>query len=254
MHRGRDGRSLLDEIDRAIRVLPPVLLLRSLGRPSGLLKRMPVPRQNPSMFKYTLNGPTNPPGNVNTGLGFILTHFPGGNTNSVKIKNPNGGKPIERPLNIGDVDRVVREALNFIDTHCAKSKTCNKYFLSLGSLTDAASISLRQILDEKHLQIFCLGGKEDKDVPAGYTHGVGPAYAQIGLNMISLTDSGNAAAVLLHELAHVAGAPGLREDAKSLAAENSLLYCFSRKLSKEFYNDQAFGMATDTKGSRQGMV
>jgi len=117
---------------------------------------------------------------------------------------------------------VIREALNYIDTHCANNKTCNDYFASLNKRNPT---TLRQILDEKNLQIYRLGLKEDKDLPAGYTMGWGPAYAQIGLNRISLTDSGHLASVLLHELAHVAGAPGRDENPNSLAAETSLLRC-----------------------------
>lgn len=202
------------------------------------------------MFKYTLNGTTAPLGTLKTGHSFVMTNFPD-EANTYVIKDSNG-KPIpKKPVN---VDSVIREALNFIDTHCAESKSCNKYFLSLGQLTGILPISLRQILDEKNLHIYRLGGMEDSALPAGYAHAWGSAYAQIGLNRIQLTDSGNAASTLLHELAHVAGAPGRDQDPKSLAAENALLYCFSKKLSKEFYNKDAFGMLTNTKGSRQGLA
>ncbi len=150
--------------------------------------------------------------------------------------------------------------MTFIDTHCAKSKTCNDYFLSLGKLTGIPPISLRQILDRKHLKIYRLGERntgddgDDRKLPAGYTYAWGPSEAQIAINRIQLTDSGNVASTLLHELAHVAGAPGRDVDPNSLAAEKSVLFCFSSKMAKEFYDENAFGMITDTTGSRKGIA
>jgi hypothetical protein len=148
--------------------------------------------------------------------GFMLTNFPEDN---VSMKIHLNGRVISRTVN---VSRVINEALSYIDTHCANSPGCNSYFRTLNP---TSPISLRQILDEKKLLLFCLGGKDDKDLPAGYTFDWRKDWAQIGLNLISLADSGTLASVLVHELAHVAGAPGKDEDAKSHAAEYALKFC-----------------------------
>jgi hypothetical protein len=196
------------------------------------------------MVSFTVNGRTAPLGTIRSGIGFTLTNFPDAEIAfSIQFK----GQTIKRTVN---VNAVIREALNFIDNHCANSKNCNDYFSRLDRRN---STTLRRILDEKNLQIFRLGGKDDKDLPAGYTLGWGPKYAQIGLNRISLTDSGNAAAVLLHELAHVAGAPGKDEDSKSLAAETALKFCGL----KTFFDEKAVGVIESDPGhgnSQKGLA
>jgi hypothetical protein len=125
-----------------------------------------------------------------------------------------------------NVKEVIKNALGYIESTCAKNSKCNDYFKSLDK---KRPISLRQILDEKRLDIYRLRpkveGETDEDLVAGYTLGWGDDYAQIGLNRRYLTDFLSAAGTLLHELAHVAGAPGRDEDPDSLAAELALKHC-----------------------------
>jgi len=190
-------------------------------------------------MKFTVNGSDAPLGKIMTGKEYILSNFPDDEiTFKIKTKGPHS---ITRTVN---VNHVIEEALRYIDNHCAKSVNCNNYFLGLDKRNP---ISLRQILDEKNLQIYRLGGKDDKDLPAGYTFGWGPKYAQIGINCLSLTDSGNTASVLLHELAHVAGAPGRDQDANSHAAETALKFCGLGS----FYDDNALGVIRNA-GQRSG--
>jgi hypothetical protein len=60
-----------------------------------------------------------------------------------------------------------------------------------------------------------------KSIPAGYTFEWGPTFARIGFNELAFDDPKPTKAivrVLVHELAHVAGAPGRQETTdKSLA-------------------------------------
>ena len=177
------------------------------------------------MFKCTINGPTAPLGAIKSGRGFVLTNFATEEL-SFNIKDAHGKTIPKKPVN---VEKTIREALRYIDTHCGSNAGCNQYFQTLSTRTP---ITLRRILDEKNLEIYCLGGKEDRDLPAGFTHGWGPTYAQIGLSCISVTDSGNVASVLLHELAHVAGAPGKDEAPDSLAAELALKFCHVKGFDK----------------------
>jgi hypothetical protein len=124
------------------------------------------------MFKFTLNGPNAPLGSINTGLDFTLTNFPDDQiTFSIKAKGPH---PITKTVTVND---IIKEALNYIDSRCANNKNCNDYFEGLNTINP---VTLRRILDEKNLQIFRLGGKEDKDLYAGYTHGWGQLMRRSG--------------------------------------------------------------------------
>jgi len=107
-------------------------------------------------------------------------------------------------------------------------------------LNSRSPISLRQILDQKTLHIYRLhplGNNTVLTIPAGFCFSWGANWAQIGINELVLMDSMDVAHTLLHELAHVAGAPGRRVAPKSLAAERSSLYCGLRR----YYDPKAFG-------------
>ena len=170
-----------------------------------------------------------------------LTHFLE-DTIEFKISDPKLGKPIHRTINI---DQIVREALQWVDTHCARSEPCNNYFKSLGRQFKKEPITLRQILDRKTILVYRLEHVVTRQEilehtpPAelsmeGYTFAWDATTATIGLNEIALTDSRNLASVFIHEFAHVAGAPGRAEDPKSLAAENAKMHCgFGDLFSKE---------------------
>ena len=172
------------------------------------------------MVKIKINGIDTDYGAINTGFGYSLSTFLGA-TLTFAIKG-------QGQMTV-DVKKVIGDAFAHIDSHCAANKQCNKYFLGLNK---RQPISLRQILDTMTIQAFRLkpgDGMEVKDLPAGYTLGWGDTYAQIGLNELMLTDAMSAASVLVHELAHVAGAPGRRDEPKSIAAETALLNCGLKK-------------------------
>jgi hypothetical protein len=191
-------------------------------------------------MEFTVNGPKAPLGTILTGKPFNLTHFP---DEEISFAIQHKGKQLGRTVK---VELVIREALTYINTHCAKSKACNDYFKTLDK---SNPITLKEILDQKKLQLYRIGLKaddDDKQWPEGFTHGWGPSYAQIGLNRIALTDSGNVAAVLLHELAHVAGAPG-RESGHSTAAERALTPCGMGK----FQNEEEHWGNKETKSDRR---
>ena len=179
--------------------------------------------------KLKINGIDGDLGDYNSGSGFTLGKFES-STLTFRIKG-------QKDTTV-DVKKVIADAMNYIAAHCASSKGCNAYFRTLSK---RSPISLADIIDQKTIQVFRLVPPKDKtnmDLPAGFTFACGAAYAQIGLNELMLTDSMSVASVLLHELAHVAGAPGRTEDAKSIAAETALLNCGMKK----YFQEDAFGM------------
>jgi hypothetical protein len=181
------------------------------------------------MVKFTISGIGTDLGPINSGCGFTLSQFEGETLTFVRRGQKN------TTVKVRD---IISNALTYIENNCAASRPCNNYFLGLSK---RAPISLADILKTKTLQIFRLEPPEDKrlqDLPGGFTFAWGDNYAQIGLNELMLTDTMSAASVLLHELAHVAGAPGRREDPKSIAAETALLKCGMRK----YFDKDALGM------------
>src|SRR5262249_49439242 len=187
------------------------------------------------MVNYKVNGMDQELGTIRTRMNFLLGRFEQPNI-SFRETRP-GKKPT---VKTAAVRNVIGDALNHIDRHCAAAKKCNDAFLGLGKL---APMSLRQILDGKTLYIYRLKpeeGFELTDLPAGFTEGWGPKHANIGLNELVLSDAMWTASVLLHELAHVAGAPGGEVEPKSIAAEAALNHCGL----KEYYDPDALG-ATD---------
>ena len=153
-------------------------------------------------------------------------------------------RPIIKTVNVKD---VVGKGLRYIDRRCASRKSCNEYFLSLSK---RSPISLRQILEDKRLDIYRLrpmGSATNETIPAGLCFGWGKTWAEIGINGLVPIDHMEVANVLLHDLAHVAGAPGRREDAKSLAAEKSLLHCGMRT----YYNPGALGSLDSLQGPEE---
>jgi hypothetical protein len=163
-------------------------------------------------------------GAIRTGKNFLLDAFREPHlTFSIK----GGGKRVSQRT--VEVKRIITGAVEYIDRNCAGNGKCNDYFRTLASRNP---ISLREILDNKTLYIFRLkpiGGAGVGDLPAGFTEGWGEIYARIGLNDLMLTDVMSAASVILHELAHVAGAPGRDVNAESIAAENALVHCGMKK-------------------------
>lgn len=185
------------------------------------------------MVKFEINGITKNLGAIRTGSAkYRMDKF---TQQHIKFQITKSGKrTIVKTVSVKD---NVSKGLKYIDKRCASIKRCNRYF---GSLNKRSPISLRQILDGKTLHIYRLrptGSATNKTIPAGFCFAWGRSWAQIGINELVLIDHMEVANTLLHELAHVAGAPGRRQDPRSLAAETSLLYCGMRK----YYDPKAFG-------------
>jgi hypothetical protein len=185
------------------------------------------------MVKFEINGITKNLGAIRTGhANYQMDKFSQQHLR-FRVTKP-GKRPFVKTVNVKD---NISKALKYIDKSCASRKSCNNYFQSLNK---RSPISLRQILDGKTLHIYRLrprGKATNKTIPAGFCLSWGKTWAQIGINELVVIDHMDAAHTLLHELAHVAGAPGRRTDPKSLAAEKSTLYCGMRK----YYDPKAFG-------------
>ena len=198
------------------------------------------------MFKYEINGITKQLGAIRTGHSdYLMDSFVSNNLqfNITKI----GGHKVVKHAN---VKSSIVKALSYIDKKCAAKKSCNSYFLKLNS---KSPISLRQILDKKTLHIYRLrplGKNTVLTIPAGFCFSWGANWAQIGINELELTDFMETAHTLLHELAHVAGAPGRRVAPKSLAAERSALYCGLRRL----FDPKAYGSLEVIPSSGEGQT
>lgn len=195
------------------------------------------------MVKFEINGITKNLGALRTGSadylmdGFQQKHL------HFRINKP--GKPTI--VKTVDVKDNIAKGLSYIEKQCASRNRCNNYFLTLNK---RSPISLKKILNGKTLHIYRLkptGKATNKTIPAGYCYSWGVNWAQIGINELVLIDHMEVANTLLHELAHVAGAPGRRQDPKSLAAEKSLLHCGMRK----YYDPKAFGSLDPLPGSEE---
>jgi len=193
------------------------------------------------MVKYEINGITKQLGALRTGISsFQMDKFTQQNI-GFRIKKPSGRTVVA----IVSVKQTIAKALAHIDKRCASQRRCNAYFQTLNT---QKPISLRQILDRKTLYIFRLKplrGATLKKIPEGYCYSWGSNWAQIGLNDLAFAlGYMEVAHTLLHELAHVAGAPGLRQDPKSLAAETATLHCGMRK----YFDPKAFGALDPVPG------
>ncbi len=185
------------------------------------------------MVKFEINGITKNLGALRTGSpDYLMDQFA---QPHLQFRITKRGKvPVLMTVN---VKATITAGLKYIDKHCAALKSCNNYFRGLNT---TSPISLRQILDGKTLHIYRLkptGTATNKTIPGGLCYSWGATWAQIGINDLLLIDRMEVAQTLLHELAHVAGAPGKRQDPKSLAAEKALLRCGLRK----YYDPKAFG-------------
>jgi len=195
------------------------------------------------MFKYEINGITKQMGAIRTGhSSFWMDRFL---SNNLQFQITKGGRTTVRHAN---VKSSIVSGLKYIDKRCAARKSCNSYFRTLNK---SSPITLRQILDQKTLHIYRLrplGNNTVLTIPAGFCFSWGANWAQIGINEIVLMDFMDVAHTLLHELAHVAGAPGRRVAPKSLAAERSSLHCGLRR----YYDPKAFGLLDISPSSGDG--
>ena len=195
------------------------------------------------MVTYKINGITAKLGAIRTGHDYLLSKF---EQPHLRFRIAERGR--KAIIKTVEIKKVFDKALSYIDRKCASSKSCNGYFQGLST---RKPITLRKILDDKTIYIYRLkpakSGITLHQLPAGFCMSWGDAFANIGINELVLSDTMRTAAAILHELAHVAGAPGRREDPKSNAAEKSLIYCGLRK----YYDPKALG-AIDAYGSPQG--
>lgn len=186
-------------------------------------------------MEFQINGIDNcDRGMIRTSHGFNLGRFDQPHT-------PPPAKGKERaPKRVANVKDVLSAAMKHIDEKCANMKRCNDYFEKL-AIKPHLKMTLRQILDEKKIFIFQIVPNADtaKDaiLPVGYTEGWGKSYAHIGIHISQCADSMKAAATLVHEFAHVAGAPGRDVAPDSHAAEMALIHCGL----KRYYDEDATG-------------
>ncbi len=99
-------------------------------------------------------------------------------------------------------------ALDYIARNCAVNVECNKYFKSLPKGITIGDIMGRNLF---FFELHAAPGAQATDVPAGYTAGFNDTYAEIGINPVVLGSKMELAQVIVHEFAHVAGAPGREE-------------------------------------------
>lgn len=185
------------------------------------------------MVTYKVNGIDDDAIGFRTPHGFDLGRFKEPHI-QFRIAEP-GTKPVIKTI---DVKKTIGDALDFIDSNCAANKKCNEYFTRLQK---GGGISLRKILEEKTLYIYRLvaqAGVSEEELPEGFTFSLPQDKdARIGLRENVLARLDDVKTTLLHELAHVAGAPGRAEDPKSNAAETALKHCGM----KEYFDPEALG-------------
>ena len=138
-------------------------------------------------------------------------------------------KPVTKTV---DVWGVLGLAIAFIDNTVKRHDPCNAYFRRLSRRK-----TLREIIDSEEVYLHRIEPNEGytEDVlPRGHNFG-----RHVGLPLYVLADSdlGVVTASLIHELAHVAGAPTYKMDPTSQLAEEALKHClFPRQ-----YDSNAFG-------------
>lgn len=112
-------------------------------------------------------------------------------------------------------------------SRCATRSACNKHFRLLGG-----GISLSDLLREWRFFLFAFGPEgeqamwpeSDRGVTLAQVVGSYPntRFAEIGVHITALRSAGFLAATLLHELAHLAGAPGASDQDHALHAAGKL--------------------------------
>lgn len=110
---------------------------------------------------------------------------------------------------------------------CARNKLCNKHFKLLGK-----GLGLSDILEEWQFYFFAFGPegghgvwpKDDKGVTFAHVVGQYPEakFAECGIHITALRSAEFLAATLLHEFAHIAGAPGASDQDYALHAAGKL--------------------------------
>ncbi|WP_198371846.1 SprT family zinc-dependent metalloprotease [Roseomonas rosulenta] len=118
---------------------------------------------------------------------------------------------------------------------CAARRTCDAHFRSLGG-----GLTLSEILEGWKLYFFAFGpagqigqwSATDDGVAFGQVVGTYPAtsFAEIGIHITALRSAHFLAGTLLHELAHLAGAPGASASDLERMAAGTLSRADARRL------------------------
>jgi hypothetical protein len=118
---------------------------------------------------------------------------------------------------------------------CARKPACDSHFSGLGG-----GLSLSALLRDWKLYFFCFGpgGSEgtwpadEKDITYAQVVGTYKAtsFAEIGIHICALRSAEFLAATILHELAHIAGAPGSSAEDLARHAQGKLSKAEFRRL------------------------
>jgi len=126
------------------------------------------------------------------------------------------GKEVEKRVNVRS---ELNQAWSFVTQRAARHKPCNEYFKTL-----RRKKTLQQVLDEGDIVLHCLLPKEGhtfEDLPDADTAG-----RDIAINPLRFLDMPIVLGpILIHELAHVAGATTNPRDKDAIAAERALKHC-----------------------------
>ena len=165
-----------------------------------------------------------------------------------------------------DVDRVFEDAARTVVGTCAQHRSCNRYFSSLGK-----GVTLSDLLTWRIVWYFWKPVSRSGPAPAVgdrikvvaaevLTANHETRFAQIAVCETSLVSDIRLAATIVHELAHIAGAPGATDEQRGkarkgtpeydrlIAAETALLRCL---LTKQF-DSGALGLIQESRGWRGG--
>ena len=123
-------------------------------------------------------------------------------------------------MSVDDVGTRVSAAFRTIQSRCAVTPTCNRYFASL-----RRKLTLAQVLEDGPISIHCLlpidGRSTWEQLPSAIT-----ADRDIAISPVVFGDKPDELTkTLIHELAHIAGATTNKGDKNALEAELSLPPC-----------------------------
>lgn len=140
---------------------------------------------------------------------------------------------------VTDVLARFNGAAAYIGTRCATSKPCNDYFGTLGknlSLSDLLGWRIVFYLWKPVSRTGPLPATGDR-IPALQAEMISASYetsfAQIVISEFSLISNIKLAATMVHELAHIAGAPGSNVDERATAAADRGSALYKEKIAAE---------------------
>jgi hypothetical protein len=163
-----------------------------------------------------------------------------------------------------DVAAAFEAAARQIAGKCAKHRDCNEYFASLGKGLTLADLLSWNIVFFMWLAESRVGPAPGKGEPYEafdamvLSKNYDTKYAEIVVGETALADPTRLAATIVHELAHIAGAPGATDDDRGkvkrgtpeykrlIAAEEALRHC----LLHQHFSPGALGMIQESQGWR----